>query len=325
MGRRDARRARARGNARDGKAQNKTGSLGAGRGETEASSDRWSPRIPRGRVTRVPSCVSATGRIPHLQIVRFLLPRQSSSRFRLDAGADRRRYHVCSVECTRARKNKRKMPPPSRCLLAWHPDRMSIERRLGNLSRDPRCAPVRCARETAVRATRQRQWPLQLSLPKSTPRWRLLARISRYPGISSASRVKSVVRSNRPSIDRPAASTRAQFGGNGRSGTGDVRDLRARRDGPEAGFTAKGARRRTKFGRAICAARPPETAMARGVSKTLTIVPRRRRGWPTAFTPARVVTVSAREMGAAVRPLPIRRAGGASSADAARARAPSTP
>lgn len=147
------------------------------------------------------------------------------------------------------------MPPPSRRLLAWHPDRMSIERRLGNLSRDPRCAPVRCARETAVRATRQRQWPLQLSLPKSTPRWRLLARISRYPGISSASRVKSVVRSNRPSIDRPAASTPAQFGGNGRSGTGDVRDLRdlrARRDGPEAGFTAKGARRRTKFGRAIC-------------------------------------------------------------------------
>ena len=144
------------------------------------------------------------------------------------------------------------MPPPSRRLLAWHPDRMSIERRLGNLSRDPRCAPVRCARETAVRATRQRQWPLQLSLPKSTPRWRLLARISRYPGISSASRVKSVVRSNRPSIDRPAASTRAQFGGNGRSGCEiqSILSSAARRTG--GWLHRKRARRRTKFGRAIC-------------------------------------------------------------------------
>lgn len=43
------------------------------------------PRVPRGGASRAPSCVSATGRIPHPRIVRLPHPRRSSSRVRLDA------------------------------------------------------------------------------------------------------------------------------------------------------------------------------------------------------------------------------------------------
>ena len=114
MGRRDARRARARGNARDGKAQNKTGSLGAGRGgDRSVFGPVVSLGFPRSGDARTFVCLgnranppsSNCSLPPSAAIIVSLSPRRR--------GADRRRYHVCSVECTRARKNKRKMPPPS--------------------------------------------------------------------------------------------------------------------------------------------------------------------------------------------------------------------
>ena len=153
------------------------------------------PRVPRGRASRAPSCVSATGRIPHPRIVRLPHPRRSSSRVRLDAEEQTAGGITWELLNAPARKKNKE-----RCLL--QADACSRGAPTECLSRDasPIFLATPGARRSAALGRRRSARRVNVNgrnispLPKSTPRWRLLRSISRFPGISSASRVKSVAR-----------------------------------------------------------------------------------------------------------------------------------
>jgi hypothetical protein len=197
MGRRDARRARARRNARDGKGQKKTPARSAREEEeTEASSDRWSPSgSPRSGVARTFVCLGNRANPPSSNCSPPPSAAVIVSRSPRRRGADRRRYHVGRSNApARGRRIK------ERCLLQADACSRGAPTECLSRAASPIFLATPGARRSAALGRRRSARRVNVNgriispLPKSTPRWRLLRSISRFPGISSASRVKSVVR-----------------------------------------------------------------------------------------------------------------------------------